>query len=426
MNLLFLLLTCFALDAEWTPDTVPSKSPDEFLYYYQRFLHVNPFPINQNPKNDEEKWKNAMNHHQSALLYAKMSEAAESLTRSDTLPAAAPKELKKDKSNKIHGTWNLYKNIPVNAADLWAESCFLKYQSLAHESDLNPDKIAMLHEFATEIEQYAVLTPLFLSLKRNACLRSLNFVRKPMKDREENPSQKTETMPAAPELGEKLVAVNILFAEFLKKFPNEDNMKTAEVFLDTIRLFRSYFPDSNRLSDAVEPLRRVFIDVQKRISDPLIREYAEVYEGMLRRQELLGKTMPIWGADLNGKMLDAASLEGKVVLLDFWATWCGPCVGEFPHLKKLYEKYHGKGFEIIGFNVDSDSKKLTAYLERNPLPWRTLSKEATKQAGLPSLSGYYGAKQIPVVLLRNRAGNAVLLDARGEKLDEILENIFGE
>jgi hypothetical protein len=64
------------------------------------------------------------------------------------------------------------------------------------------------------------------------------------------------------------------------------------------------------------------------------------------------------------------------------------------------------------------------FLARNPLPWITLSQHRTLQAGLPSLSSYYGAKTLPVVLLRDRSGKTVLIDARGQKLDEMLETLF--
>jgi thiol-disulfide isomerase/thioredoxin len=419
----FVPLICCSAETQWIPEKVPLQDMDEFLFYYQHLLHADPFHIERKPKNEEEKLKNVVNHQQASILYNKLSEVAATLLQTAGLPDTAPENIKKDRTNHLRGTWNLYKNIPVNSADLWAESCFLKYQSLAHEADLDSEKIKTLHEFTTEIEHYAVLAPLFQHLKRDACLRSLSLIRRPMKDREENPKQK---MPDISEADENLVSANMLFTDFLQKYPNEDNMQTAELFLDTVNRFRSEFPDSNRLSDAVELLRTVFVNVQKQISDPVIKEYAEIYEGTLRRQELIGKPMPVWGADLTGNILDEKSLAGKVVLLDFWATWCGPCIGEFPHLKQLYEKYHRNGFEIIGYNVDSDLKKLTAYLERNPLSWKILSKETTKRAELPSLSGYYGAKQLPVVLLRDQTGNAVLLDARGEKLDEMLEKIFGK
>lgn len=423
--LFFIPLVCYSAEtpAQWTPEKVPTQNADEFLFYYQYFLHANPFPIEHKPKNDEEKLQNVLNHQQASVLYNKLSETAGILAQTALLPDTAPKDLKKNKENHIRGTWNLYKNVPVNSADLWAESCFLKYQSLAHDAELDSEKTKILHEFTTEIEQYTELVSLFQHLKRDASLRSLNLIRQPMNDYEENPQQK---LPDIAEAEEYFVYANKLFTAFLKKYPNKDNMKTADIFLDTVNLFRANFPDSNRLSEVVELLRTVFIDVQKQISAPVIKEYAEIYEGMLRRQELLGKPMPIWGAELNGKILDEKSLNGKVVLLDFWATWCGPCVAEFPHLKKLYEKYHSKGFEIIGYSVDSDLKKLNAYLEKNPLPWKILSKETTKQAELPSLSSYYGVKQVPVVLLRDQSGKTILLDARGKKLDDILENVFNK
>jgi thiol-disulfide isomerase/thioredoxin len=423
--LFFVPTTYGVAETRWTAENVPSQNVEKFLFYYQHFLQVNPFPIERNPKNDEEKLKNRVHHQRLSILYDKLSEVAATLARTSGLPDTAPKEIKKEQANYIRGTWNQYKNIPANAEDLWAESCFLKYQSLAHKVAIHLENVSVLHEFATEIEDYAVLLPLFQYLKRNACLRSLNLIHQPLKNYENGSLQQ---LPDISEADQKLVSANKLFSDFLKKYPTEENMKTAELFLDTLKLFRSNFPDSDHLPEVVELLRNVFTDTQKQISDPIIKEYAEIYGGMLRRQELVGKPMPIWGADLNGKILDEKSLDGKVVLLDFWATWCSPCIGEFPHLKKLYEKYHKKGFEIIGYNVDSDLKKLTKYLKQNPLPWKTLSKETTKQTkeSLPLLSSYYGVKKLPVVLLRDQSGNTILLDAHGQKLDEILEKIFGE
>ncbi|MDR0337648.1 MAG: TlpA family protein disulfide reductase [Planctomycetaceae bacterium] len=420
--LFFVPRVCCVAETHWTPEQVPAQNLNEFLFYYQRFLQANPFPIEHKPKDDEEKLKNRINHQLLLVLYDKLSEVAAVLSRTDDLPRTAPENVKKDKTNHIRGTWNLYRNIPVNATDLWAESCFLKYQSLVHEAELKPEKMNLLHEFVTEIEQYEMLRALFQHLKRHACLRSLRLIRQPIKDFEEDSEQK---LPDIFDAENKLISANELFADFLRQYPNDDNMKTVEIFLDTLNRFRSHFPDSRRLSESVKLFRDIFIDLQKRESDLVIKEYAEIYEGLLRRQELIGKPMPIWGVDLAGHRFEEESLSGKVVLLDFWATWCGPCLGEFPHLKKLYAKYRRHGFEIIGYNVDSDLNKLAVYLEQNPLPWMILSKEATKRAGLPLLSGYYGARLLPVVLLRDQSGNTILLDARGEKLDAMLEQIFG-
>ena len=168
--------------------------------------------------------------------------------------------------------------------------------------------------------------------------------------------------------------------------------------------------------------------------DAELVERIALARGLLRRVELVGKEMPVWGVDLAGNVFDAKTLEGKVVLLDFWATWCTPCVAEFPHLKSLYEKYHDRGFTIVGYNVDRDLEQLSAFLQRNPLPWPVLVREKSLEQDAPPLSKpamskpplstYYGARKLPVVLLRDRQGKVIMMDARGIALEEILERMF--
>jgi thiol-disulfide isomerase/thioredoxin len=410
-----------ASDENWTPQRVPAMGVTPFVLYYQQFLRENPFAIEAQPKTPKEEAENRRRHQRAAELYAAMAEVAMQLTQSGDLSPSAPVNIKKEKTQLIRGTHNLYQNVPINAADLRQEALYMRYRALSHETSLDPSKIGALHDFVAELEKDAALPSLFQDLKRSTCSRMLALVSKPIKKKK----KKSEILlPGKEELGKKLSVSVQWFAPFVQKYPNEDNMKLVDSFLETIELFRTYYPDSEHPPKLDEQFRKVFIDIQNQKIAPLIREYAEVYEGVLRRQALLGKPMPIWGADLADKPIDDKTLDGKVVLLDFWATWCGPCVAEFPHLKLLYQKYKDKGFEIISYSVDSDQEQLHAYLVRNPLPWIVLSKESTERAGLPPLSRYYGAKSLPVVLLRDRMGRTALLDARGQKLDDMLETLF--
>ena len=419
--LLFLSVPLLASDEVWTPQKVPTAGAVPFILYYQQFLRVNPFAIETFQKSPEIEAENRLKHQKSAKLYAAMSKIAETLAQSGDLPPSAPLNIEKEKSQLIERSWNLYKNVPINAADLYQEALYMRYRALSHETSLDSSKINAMHEFVAGLETETDLQPLFQDLKRNVCSRAISSVRKPLNDYAE---QLETALPNEAELGKKLFDRVQWFAPFVQQYPTEDNLKLVDPFLTTIDLLRSCFPDSEHLPEIVELFRRVFADIQQQEVEPLIQEYVETYEGVLRRQELLGKPMPIWGADLTGKPIDEKTLAGKVVLLDFWATWCGPCVAEFPHLKLLYRKYKEKGFEIVSFSIDSDQEQLHAHLARNPLPWIVLSKETTEQAGLPPLSRYYGAKSVPVVLLRDRSGTTLLLDARGEKLDEMLEKLF--
>src|SRR5438067_10175070 len=74
--------------------------------------------------------------------------------------------------------------------------------------------------------------------------------------------------------------------------------------------------------------------------------------------DVTGKPVDIKFTAVDGREVDLAKLKGKVVLIDFWATWCGPCMGEVPHVVEAYQKLHGKGFEIVGISFDKDKGAL--------------------------------------------------------------------
>ena len=420
---LFLLLSVSlsASDEVYTPQQIPAAGVMPFILYYQQFLRVNPFAVTPNPKTPEEKAENLRRHQKAAELYAAMSIVAAKLAQSEDLLPAAPANIEKEKSKRVKGSWNLYHNVPFNAADLRQESFYMKYLALSHETSLAPNMISALHDFVDDLEEDADLQQLFQELNRDVCFRALSSVSRPLYTHAEKPETLLSGESA---LGKQLALAVQWYAPFVQKYPNEENLKLVDSFLETIELFFSYYPHSECVPEVIRRFRIVFADIQNQQIEPVVREYAEIYEGTLRRRELLDKMMPIWGADLSGKPMDEKTLEGKVVLLDFWATWCGPCIAEFPHLKMLYQQYKDKGFEIVSYSVDSDQRQLHTYLMHHPLPWIVLSKGATESVGLPPLSRYYGAKSLPVVLLRDRTGKALLLDARGQKLDDVLKTLF--
>lgn len=124
---------------------------------------------------------------------------------------------------------------------------------------------------------------------------------------------------------------------------------------------------------------------------------------------------------LTGNEVSNRTLKGKVLVIDFWATWCGPCVGEMPKMKELYAKYRPRGVEFIGVSLDQSEsqggdEKLRKFLLANEIPWPQYYQGKGWESEFSSL---WGIQAIPAVFVVDRAGRLVSRFARG-KLDEIL------
>ena len=199
-----------------------------------------------------------------------------------------------------------------------------------------------------------------------------------------------------------------------------DDAETAGLAMQLASAFEN-MPEGEPLAVSMfEALGPIFA----KSTNPQIKGMGESFAGTMRRLSLPGKPMEIKGTLLDGTPFDPKSLAGKVVLVDFWATWCGPCVAELPNMLAQYEKYHAKGFEVVGISLDEDQEALKKFVTDKNIPWPVLFEKSEGAGWRHPLATYYGINGIPQLILIGRDGNVITLNARGEKLGERLAELF--
>ena len=122
--------------------------------------------------------------------------------------------------------------------------------------------------------------------------------------------------------------------------------------------------------------------------------------------------------DTKGNPVTMSSVKGKIKIIDFWASWCGPCRLNNPHLKKLYEEFHPKGLEIIGVSLDTDKDAWEAAIEKDGLTWVNVSSLNGWQCETISL---YSISGVPSLFILDEYNNIMATGLRGEQLKAFLE-----
>jgi peroxiredoxin len=138
--------------------------------------------------------------------------------------------------------------------------------------------------------------------------------------------------------------------------------------------------------------------------------------------DLMGKTIPDFEqADPNGKMVNIKSFRGKYVLIDFWASWCGPCRGENPNVVAAYNKYKNKNFTVLGISLDKSKDAWLGAVEKDGLTWTQLSD---LKFWSNAVAQQFGIQSIPQNFLIDPNGVVIGKNLRGEALEAKLESIL--
>lgn len=126
--------------------------------------------------------------------------------------------------------------------------------------------------------------------------------------------------------------------------------------------------------------------------------------------------------DMAGNTVSLSDFKGKVVYIDFWASWCGPCRKENPNVVAQYKKYKDKGFDILGVSLDRDHGAWKRAIEQDGLPWHHISDLKGWQSQHAQL---YSINSIPQTVLVDKEGKIIARNLRGESLEAKLKELFG-
>jgi thiol-disulfide isomerase/thioredoxin len=180
--------------------------------------------------------------------------------------------------------------------------------------------------------------------------------------------------------------------------------------LDALRKVTEAFEDKYAGQPAAETFRNQYAQIENAYF-----EFASSVNGTVSAPEI---AFP----NPSGKILKLSDLKGKVVLVDFWASWCGPCRAENPNVVKMYEKFKDKGFTIFSVSLDEDATKWKEAIEKDQLSWTNHVSDL--KGWKSSVVANFGIEGIPYTVLLNKDGKIIGKNLRGEKLEETLNELL--
>jgi len=228
-----------------------------------------------------------------------------------------------------------------------------------------------------------------------------------------DPEEKKKAEARISEMREGLTAKSYnMSLDFIK----ENNTSFVSAYLLTF-VMNDYYGSLDKLQSVMQNIAE-----EVKVSS-FYKENAKSLEAMLNIQP--GKPAPDFALpDPDGKDISLSSLKGKVVLIDFWASWCHPCIESIPSLKKLYEAYKDKGFEILGVSDDSKKDAWLNALKQNGIPWKSVIDRFSRPNKPADIGTLYCVHYIPATILVDRKGNIVAKNLHAEELENKIKELL--